>query len=489
MAKFNIFRLKKETERNLLDKFRSVGLMLCNKKEIDGFTLTLFISKNPKQVDIWWVDLYDEYLDVIEDKPKNKVYFGVFLISNESLLYAVSMGKSHFYLKEFCDLDFGINMAERIADNSNLKLKNSKLFGSKRNKSIISYQNNSEFEYDSGESIHFLKSESIDKNIWGKMVSFGNSIQIELDITPDKLPDIVLNIESELKKDPRIILPRANKVEDIKKIGELDIKLVREILTDSDADLQATETTLSGVDFIFLDKSEYSFLYNRKLHSMPELSIEILREFVRKNAINLEDDINKIKIKTADENNKGFTSPLKNFIDYIDGDRFFLLDGKWYQFNQNYLSFLQHQIDNLIQFERSPVDFSKSDYDKWLVQIKSTVGQTLTYPEYYFNTMQVKDGYLNFDRDTETLKKYKIEKMDLYKDDTAYFVKIGTPQKLGYVVDQAITTIKTLQNKAISIEVKGHNISPKNICLWLILDRSTMLTKISEINSLIFLIK
>ncbi|HEL9685400.1 TPA: hypothetical protein U0Q01_002254, partial [Legionella pneumophila] len=177
------------------------------------------------------------------------------------------------------------------------------------------------------------------------------------------------------------------------------------------------------------------------------------------------------------------------FIDYIDGDRFFLLDGKWYQFNQNYLSFLQHQIDNLIQFERSPVDFSKSDYDKWLVQIKSTVGQTLTYPEYYFNTMQVKDGYLNFDRDTETLKKYKIEKMDLYKDDTAYFVKIGTPQKLGYVVDQAITTIKTLQNKAISIEVKGHNISPKNICLWLILDRSTMLTKISEINSLIFLIK
>ncbi|HEN4765369.1 TPA: TIGR04141 family sporadically distributed protein, partial [Legionella pneumophila] len=200
MAKFNIFRLKKETERNLLDKFRSVGLMLCNKKEIDGFTLTLFISKNPKQVDIWWVDLYDEYLDVIEDKPKNKVYFGVFLISNESLLYAVSMGKSHFYLKEFCDLDFGINMAERIADNSNLKLKNSKLFGSKRNKSIISYQNNSEFEYDSGESIHFLKSESIDKNIWGKMVSFGNSIQIELDITPDKLPDIVLNIESELKK-------------------------------------------------------------------------------------------------------------------------------------------------------------------------------------------------------------------------------------------------------------------------------------------------
>ncbi|HAT7776742.1 TPA: hypothetical protein JAZ41_15850, partial [Legionella pneumophila] len=135
MAKFNIFRLKKETERNLLDKFRSVGLMLCNKKEIDGFTLTLFISKNPKQVDIWWVDLYDEYLDVIEDKPKNKVYFGVFLISNESLLYAVSMGKSHFYLKEFCDLDFGINMAERIADNSNLKLKNSKLFGSKRNKS------------------------------------------------------------------------------------------------------------------------------------------------------------------------------------------------------------------------------------------------------------------------------------------------------------------------------------------------------------------
>lgn len=36
--------------------------------------------------------------------------------------------------------------------------------------------------------------------------------------------------------------------------------------------------------------------------------------------------------------------------------------------------------------------------------------------------------------------------MDLYKDDTLFFVKIGTPQKLNYVVDlAALHQFKILQ--------------------------------------------
>lgn len=179
------------------------------------------------------------------------------------------MGKSHFYLKDFCDTDFGINLAERIADYTNLKLKNSKLFGGKKNKTIISYQENSEFEYDSGESIHYVKAKTIDAKKWGEVGSFGNSAQLHREITPDELPELVRSIEEELQKEPKIILPRATAILDEVKITELDQKLAQEILNSTNAGLQPSEATVSGVDFVFLDKNQYRFIFDR--------SVKILR--------------------------------------------------------------------------------------------------------------------------------------------------------------------------------------------------------------------
>jgi uncharacterized protein (TIGR04141 family) len=228
MAKYNIYKIEKVKELSLIEKLQSVGLSIAGQKSIDNFTLSFYLSKEPEDIDIWWIDLYKEYLD-IKTKPKNKAYFSVFLISNASLAFAISMGKSHFYLKEFCDTDFGINLAERIADNNNLKLKNSKLFGGNINKTIISYQENSEFEYDSGESIHYVKAKTINKDPWGEIASFGNSIQLHVVIMPDNLPVLIRKIEEELQKEPKIILPRATAITDETKISELDNKLVQEI--------------------------------------------------------------------------------------------------------------------------------------------------------------------------------------------------------------------------------------------------------------------
>src|SRR3972149_7671014 len=239
MAKYNIYKIEKGKESSLLEKLQTVGLSLAGQKSVSGFKLSFYFSKEPEDIDIWWADLYEDYFGS-NSKPKNKVYFGVFLISNSSLSYAISMGKSHFYLKDFCDTDFGINLAERIADN-NLKLKNSKLFGGKKNKTIISYQENSEFEYDSGESINYVKAKTIDKDKWGEVASFGNSAQLHLEISPDELPGLVQAIEEELLKSPKIILPRATAIADKTKIAELDQKLAKEILNSTNAGLQPAE--------------------------------------------------------------------------------------------------------------------------------------------------------------------------------------------------------------------------------------------------------
>lgn len=490
MAKYNIYKIDKTKEAALLEKLEAVGLSRSGQKTINDFTLSLYLSKKPEDIDIWWTDLYAEYLGT-DEKLKNKAYFAVFLISNTSLLYAVSMGKSHFYLKDFCDTDFGINLAERIADNNNLKLKNSKLFGGKKNKTIISYQENSEFEYDSGESIHYVKTKTIDTEKWGEVGSFGNSAQLHCEITPDELPELVKSIEEELQKEPKIILPRAAAISDEVKIAELDQKLAQDILNSTNAGLQPSEATVSGVDFVFLDKNQYRFIFDRQRQDIEgELNLAALREFINQQNIDLTVSINDIKIKVSDEHNKGYTKPLKYFLDYVDDDRHFLLDGKWHIFNQNYINFLKKQIDDRITLEIPNINFSNTAFTQWRNGLSDEEKTAHGYAEYHFNILREGDGYKNLDREIETLQQqYKIEKLDLYKDNTAYFVKIGTPQKLGYAIDQAIATIKILQSRTSSIQINGEEIKPKGICLWLIFERQTEITKISEIKSLIFLMK
>ena len=488
MAKYNIYKIKKDKESNLLEKLQTVGLSLAGRKSVSGFTLSFYFSKEPEDIDIWWADLYEDYFGS-NSKPKNKVYFGVFFISNSSLSYAISMGKSHFYLKDFCDTDFGINLAERIADN-NLKLKNSKLFGGKKSKTIISYQENSEFEYDSGESIHYVKARTIDKDKWGEVASFGNSAQLHLEIPPDDLPGLVQAIEEELQKSPKIILPRATAIADKIKIAELDQKLVQEILNSTNTGLQPAEATVSGVDFIFLGKNQYRFIFDRQGQNIEgELNLSALHDFINRHNIALATNINKIKIKVSNEYNKGYTKPLNFFLDYVDDERHFLLDGGWHVFNQNYIEFLKKQIDDRIIFENPNINFSNSAFEQWRNDLSDEERVAHGYAEYHFNSLRENDGYLNLDRHITILQQYKIEKLDLFKDNTAFFVKIGTPQKFAYAIDQAVATVKILQTRTSSIQIDGQDIKPKKICLWLIFERQTPLTKISEIKSLIFLMK
>lgn len=487
MAKFNLYKLQKEKENDLIQKFNDSGLIKTYEKKHNGFTLYFYFSDTPDEINIWWMDFYSEYL---KDKDvKNKVYFAAFIISNDNLLYAISLGKSHFYLKPYCHSDFGVNLAERIIDSTQLKLKNSKLFGGKRNKAITSYIANSEIEYDSGESIYFIKASIINKEIWGKTASFGNSVLLNIDISPDDITNLISRIEDTLLEAPQIIFPRATIIKDEEEIKRLDRKLI-DAINSNETSIQTEESILSGVDFIFLDKSQFRFIMNGKRYSVEDLTIDSLKTFLNENKIILdEENINKIKVKVTDDANKGYTESLKNFIDFVDDERHCLIYGKWHVFNQNYLKYLRDEIDTKITLEHSELEFNEDAYTIWLKQQKVS-NNKLKYPEMYFNTLCESNGYINLDRVCEQFEnRYKHEMLDLYKDETAFFVKIGTPQKVGYVVDQAITSIKILQNLKNGLIINGEPTPLKKICLWIMLERKSNIKQISQINSLILLIK
>lgn len=476
MPKYNLYRVSKDKEDDLLTKLRLSGLDQIGEQDLEGFHVKFFFSSQPDEIDIWWVETYKEFLGDLET-PKNLMHFGVLLISGQEICYAVSLGKAHFYLSQFCDTEFGLNLAERIIDENDLKIKNSKYYKSAKSKMITTYRQGSQMTFDSGESMHYIKAKTIDTSIWGGMVSFGTSVHLNIAKEPLEIASFINHIEDVLRQPIRVKLPKVDIVKDSNVTQRLDRVLARAILrTREDPGINIEEFTMSGVDFIFSDTYEYSLYLKGKSDEavrLNELSLESLINFLKNNSINLEEEINNLKVKVHNEYGRDHTKPLKFYLDFIKEDeRHCLIDGVWHKFNQSYIDFLQEEVDK-IELNYEP------NFD-----INSETNEA------QFNQDRENDGYLNYDRKLVSLDgRYRVEKMDLYKDSVLYFVKKGIPQKLSYVIDQAINTVKILQNNADSIEIEEEEMKVKGICLWIILERQTTIERLSNINSIILHMK
>lgn len=474
MAKFNIYRIIKSQQDDLENKLNQVGLEIIKTETIQNYTLDFYLSTEPDKVDIWWTTYYNQFFENIE-LPTNKVYFGLLMIYNDNICYSVSLGKSHFYLKPFCDIDFGINLAERIVDKNNLRLKNSKHFKSKRSKSIVSYLDNTDLDYDSGESLHFIKAKTINAKLWGKIASFGHSAQLNLDIIPNQLPQLITQIENKLG-DPNIItIPKAVVIKNVDRISELDTEIIAAILDHDSSSVDSEEFGLSGVDFIFYDSNQYQFhIRGDEFDSdvLEELSIGALREYIELFDIDLTTNLHNINVRIIREEGRNFSKPLMSILEFITENRECLVDGKWHVFNQSYIDLLLARVDKI------PAHYDQNQ--------NISTGTT----EVVFNINQVQNGYINVDKDLVLLSdRFKVEKMDLYRDETLYFVKKGTPQKLNYVIDQALNTVNLLRNNESKITYNGAELAVKKINIWLLISRNTDIMKISDLNSLIFLMK
>ncbi|HHW3765480.1 TPA: DUF6119 family protein, partial [Legionella pneumophila] len=124
-TKYNIYKVISNKKDELISKLSFVGLEKIGSKSYENWQMDFYFSSQPDSVDIWWTDIYSDFFGE-EEKPRNQIYFAVLLVHKEHICYAISLGKSHFYLKNFCDLDFGLNLAERIVDPNNIRIKNSK---------------------------------------------------------------------------------------------------------------------------------------------------------------------------------------------------------------------------------------------------------------------------------------------------------------------------------------------------------------------------
>lgn len=469
--KLNVFKIPKDRVKDLKDRLKYLKLKNVHSATEKGYQCDFYFSEEPAPTKIPWVETYSEFFD---EEPTNKIYYACYLWENDKYCFALSYGKAHFYLRQFCDHDFGTEVAKRIANGADVRQKSSKKFAGKKKKEIKSYTKNSKLDIESGESIDYLQASIVEdlKINFGKSGKFGSSVLVVPEIEKDKLSEFFDSLISAMSLKEQFPLPRTTVIDSMIAGVRYEQKLVDEIMASTGTtDFASNSHELYGVDFIFSGQEKYKFNWrSHESEYIEELSIEALQKYATENSIP-KSELLSVKVEVEKEDNaKSFSKSVRDSLDYIVGDEMVILSqGRWMSFNQDYNDQLDDYIDG-IELEVVEPD---------LIDI-------IPISEGDFNKSMEARGYSNADKDFSKIKIPKttlVEAWDLQKDDTVYAVKFGTPQKVGYVCDQSTNTIELFSKKS---NIKKLGINFKNYCLWIGLDRDTKITKISEIKSIIF---
>lgn len=466
--KINLFSIPLDNVDGLEEKLEAAGMTSVHSATVDEWEAEFFFSKDPEPVDIPWVDEFKKELSLLEPKPRNTLYFGAYIWQSNEACFALSFGKAHFYLREFCDSDFGLNMARRIGIRGDVRQKAARRYASRRKRGISSYQRDTGLDLESGESIDFLQTGTSNSILWGVSGRFGSSMLVAPDVQPGAIPDFLRRTLSELAKEPLFDLPRTEKVVAKESIEQFDRQLVQEILGDS-IDFEQSSHQLIGVDFVFGGQEHYCFKKRRAESPIySDLSVEGLRKFI--STFNIRpDDVLDIKVKTFREDSTSHSVDLKKSLDFsIEHEKVFLQNGQWVRFNEIYIDWLNRSVDDIeiddsFDTDLRVIDAIEDDFNKEMARER---------------------GYELADKNLNLVKVegHKVEAWDLRKGDTAYAVKFGTTKDLNYVCDQAVNLLELFRNDPAIRE----NLGIDTYCLWLGFELAKAPSRLSTLGSIIF---
>lgn len=477
--KINIFKIDKDKEIEMFKKFTNVNLFKKGSFVSGEWLCDFYLSENPTIKNISWIQNYKSKVEGL-DNLENNIYFGVLICKRGLETFAISYGKAHFYLKNFSEESFGLDMAKRIANKEEVKMEAVKRFSGKESRKIKSLFKASELDIDSGESVDYIQANIIQNkiNIYGKKSKFGNSIIVTReDLDLDNISHVLDDIFITLNMKSLFELPKIEEIKDITKISEYNQILIKEIKKEN---FETTEDSYSiiGVDFSFSNNKKYVYSHNGKISSeFEDINIFDIKDFIKVNNITDKDILN-IKIKIKEDNENEYNKSLFQVIEFVIPEQSVILEnGKWKKFNEEYICQLDESIDSI----------SCEDVEDCFKIIDSS-------REEDFNDVNKNDklsqfSYQTADKNFDILKingNYKIEAWDLIKKDgkdiVSYAVKFGKASNLSYACDQAYNVLEIIRNNA---NLKKLSDKPNIYCLWFAVDRKNMISKVSEFNSII----
>ncbi|AZE10990.1 hypothetical protein C4K05_2769 [Pseudomonas chlororaphis subsp. aureofaciens] len=502
---YNIYKIKHEKIDQLKEKLNAVGLeeqkTLLSKK----YSMTFYFSNNLIGNEIWWWQTYRDFFKEDIPEPKNIFHFGMLLCHNNDnpeIIYAVSLGKSHFYLSKFIHPDFGIDLAVRMADENTILLKKSRYFAGTKRQDVSSYQSFQLDSYEPGESVDHLKLKASNKEIWGdRNIIFADSIQMDMDKNPFDLSDIYDQIDSNIMEKEVIHLPKLESVPD-ELTEELD-SLLFTAIKNMEGNVKVEEFYVYGVTICF-SFHDYGYRLSTKKPGQDgyyrkdignTLEISNIADFLNEHPDI--DKINSIRIQFKNDESGLFTKDLKEVLDLPiehEGYHYFLRNGDWHKFNQTFMEYLKRSLNSIETLQGE--DLNEADYDLWKIEkerkiaIGEPVEDKLLYRETYFNKKQCIDhGFTLMDRQLTLIQalekgkaKYRVEVADLFRDGEIISVKISeTNHQLIYNIEQSKDAIELITRGTIPFEE-----TLTTAALWFVFEGDVK--KITDFNSIQFLL-
>jgi len=513
MASINLYKIEPSKVKLCLQKINGSRLSqrknINLKKRVDkrdyNFDVALYLEEPQKSNDdISWSWLLNEFQESTYKviKAPKAVLFIEETRDQVKETYAITFGNSYFKIDKFCDRDFGFNFASRM-EYTNIKTTTLTAPNLKRNKTVNTYIDYNELDFNSGESFSKLKVNAKlkdDFKIFKSAIEIGNSIRFSItNETIDGVLDVILYVEKILRipeENVRYKIPLFQLV----KNSELLIKLnqnISHVLTETLLGKESKqlfsfpELEIIGATEIFNHTDdEFQLKYQRGcMEKITHLSVEAISKFCRTYHIDSEEKISKIKIVRLKNGESIVTLDLKSFIEYTDDENKCILScGKWYRFNRDYLSYLNNSVKEIEAIYNPKYDFSdtthnqfieaqyeiEKDEEKYVGESENNIIKSLKrkyYVERCFNMIREQEGdFKNLDRKDVS---DGFEKMDLYepKTLTMFAVKKGkASSSLCYAIDQSLISLKKYKHGEIRDMPKIENVG-----LWFILERKNNL--------------
>jgi uncharacterized protein (TIGR04141 family) len=469
--KLNIFSIPTDKVTKLKEKLLSVKMEAIHSAEVEGWNTTFFFSKTPDPVEIPWLNHYPEIFGS-ELKPTNNVYYGTYLWERGATCFGLSFGKSHFYLRQYSDSDFGLQIATRIGNKEDVTQKAARKFVGNKKREVRSYAKDSPIDIESGESVDYIQSAIIEEHQgkFGKIGKFGTSLLLTIDVDANAIPHILNDISEIRQAEQKFKLPKIEIIKDEGRISIYDTRLVNRLMGSiHNAAFNDESHYIVGIDFIFPSNQRYALKFHHiETPELESVDIPILKRFVDEHNIS-KNEILDIRVKVMRDDARSYSRTLKQSLEFVmDDERVMLADGEWKEFNEDYLNQLHKYIDEVIVIDTALEDSLKEvDSDE---------------PTFNLNIQQF--GYVFADKNYDILKLpgHKIEAWDFNKGKASYAVKFGNAQELGYVCGQAVNVLELMRNVPGVRSV----LDCEEYCLWLVMERGTLPAKLSDISSIIF---
>ena len=494
MSSINLYKIddaKVDLFKTTLKEKMSTTDQLINYTEdnsdisFDFWLYTKFFS-SPKEVKWnWLLNEFNASSRFVNASPQ-----AILLVQNaRGTLYAITFGHAFFMVDKYCDRDFGFSVARKM-DFDEIKTTTLTTPNSKRNKTVNTYIDYNELEFDSGESFAKIKVKASlpnDFNLFKPSVEIGTSIRLVTDEDSlSRIAKIISYIENILlTQKVKYKIPVFSKVKDSQRIELLEQHLNERI--QENPEVCISELDIVGVTEVFNhNDNEYVLKYLGKSKKVESLTITELRKFCQENGWDFKNVILDITVQSFCDGSKTDVARVREMIDFTDDEeRCLLSKGTWYQYNDDYLSYLRDSISEIAAEYHPEYDFSNEKHKKYIEMMlpnaklmpenegkeESEIRAKLKKMYYYeraFNIIMERDyGFKNYDRDDIKIGGAKVEITDLYRDHTMFAVKVGNASsKLCFAVDQSLNTLHLYKHNHLPDVLQINSVA-----IWLILER------------------